>query len=55
MEASGIRLQNFHRVGETDFGGHKQNLVHSRSLEKGVVSPQETKPNLPVSVQEFLM
>ena len=30
-------------------GGHKQNLVHQ---EKGAVTPQETDPDLPVSVQE---
>ena len=33
------------------FGGHKQNLVHTRTQEKGAVTPQETYPDLPVSVQ----
>ena len=33
-------------------GGHKQNLVHTRTQENGAVTPQETEPNLPVSVQE---
>ena len=32
--------------------GHKQNLVCTRTYEKGAVSPQETDPDLPVSVQE---
>ena len=29
-------------------GGHKQNLVHTRTQEKGAVTPQETDPDLPV-------
>ena len=33
-------------------GRHKQNLVYSRTQEKGAVTPQETDPDLPVSVQE---
>ena len=33
-------------------GGHKQNLVSTRTQEKGAVTPQETDPGLPVSVQE---
>ena len=36
-------------------GGHKQNLVHTRTQEKGEVTPQETDPDLPVSVQESLV
>ena len=36
-------------------GGHKQNLVCTRIQEKGAVTPQETDPNLPVSVQESLV
>ena len=35
-------------------GGHKQNLVCTRTQEKGAVTPQETEPDLPVSVQESL-
>ena len=34
-------------------GGHKQNLVCTRSLEKEAMTPQETESDLPVSVQEF--
>ena len=40
---------------ETDSGGHKQNLVCTRTQEKGAVTPQETDPVLPVSVQESLV
>ena len=36
-------------------GGHKQNLVCTGSQEKGALSPQETEPDMPVSVQESLM
>ena len=35
-------------------GGHKQNLVCTRTQEKGAVTSQETDPDLPVSVQESL-
>ena len=35
-------------------GGHKQNLVHTRTQEKGAMTPQETEPDSPVSVQESL-
>ena len=35
-------------------GRHKQNLVHTRTQEKGAVTTQETEPDLPVSVQEPL-
>ena len=31
-----------------------QNLVLTRTQEKGAVTPQETEPDLPVSVQESL-
>ena len=36
------------------FRGHKQNLGHTRTQEKGSVSSQETDPDLPVSAQESL-
>ena len=50
-----IWLQNFHRTGETEtLGGHKQNLVCTRTQEEGAVTPQKTEPDLPVSVQESL-
>ena len=33
-------------------GENKQNLVHTRTQEKGALTPQETEPDLPVSVQK---
>ena len=39
-------------LGKQTLGGHKQNLVRTRSQEEGAVTPQETDPDLPVSVQE---
>ena len=33
----------------------RNNLVHTRTQEKGVVIPQETEPALPVSVPEPLV
>ena len=43
-----IEPQNLHST----LGGHKQKLVCTRTQEKGTVTPQETDPDLPVSVQE---
>ena len=34
-------------------GGHKQNPVSTRTQEKGAVTPQETGPDLPVSVRSL--
>ena len=39
-------------LGKQTFGGHKQNLVHTRTQEKGAVTPQEPEPDLSMSVQE---
>ena len=39
-------------LGKQTLGEHKQNLVHTRSQEKGAVTPQETEPDLPVSAQK---
>ena len=41
-------------LGKQILGGHKQNPVSTRTQEKGAVTPQETDPKLPVSVQESL-
>ena len=35
-------------------GGHKQNIVCTKTQEKGAVTPQEIDPDLPVSVQKSL-
>ena len=40
---------------KTNLGGHKQNLVHVRTQEKVVVTPQETKIDLLVSIQKSLV
>ena len=42
-------------TGKWILEGHKQNLVHTRTQEKGAVTPQETDLDLPVSVQESLV
>ena len=39
-------------LGKQTLGGCRQNLMCTRSQEKGRVSPQMTEPDLPVSVQE---
>ena len=41
-------------LGKQTLGGYNQNLVHTRTQEKGAVTPQETDPDLPASVQESL-
>ena len=40
------------RLGKQTLGGQKLNLVRTRTQEKGAVTPQDTDPELPVSVQE---
>ena len=42
-------------LGKQILEGHKQNLVHTRTQEKGAVIPQETESGLPMSVQESLV
>ena len=42
-------------LGKQTHGGHKQNLVRTRTQENWAVIPQETEPDLPVSVQESLV
>ena len=38
-------------LGETEIlGGHKQNLVHTRTQGKGTGTPQEAEPDPPVSI-----
>ena len=39
-------------LGKQTLRGHKQNIVHTRTQEKGAVTPQETEIGLPMSVQE---
>ena len=44
--------QNLHKTGKQTLGGHKENLMCTRTQKKGAVTPQETDPDLPGSVQE---
>ena len=41
--------------GKQTLGGYKQNLVCTRTQDKGTVTQQEIEPDLPVSVQESLV
>ena len=45
--------QNLHRSGKQTLGGRKQNLVHTRTQEKGAMTPQETGPDLPVYFNKY--
>ena len=55
LKTSRIWLQYLPRTGETDSWRAQQNLVHARTQEKGAMAPQETEPDLPVSVWESLV
>ena len=46
------RVTTLSDMGKQTLGGHKQNLVCTRTQEKGAVTWQETDPALPGSVQE---
>ena len=50
----GFDYRTYTGLGKQTLGGHKQNLVHTRTQEKGAVTPQEIDPDLPVSVWESL-
>ena len=50
----GLDYRTYTELGKQTLGGHKQNLLCTRTHEKGAVTPQETDPDLPVSVQESL-
>ena len=39
-------------LGKQSLGGHKENLVCTRTQKKGAVNPKETDPDLLVGVQE---
>ena len=49
-----LSRQTYTGLGKQALGGHKPSLVCTRTQEKGAVTPQETEPDLPVSVQESL-
>ena len=48
-------MRPYIRLWKQTLGGHKQNLVHTRTQNKGAVTPKETDPELPMSVQEYLV
>ena len=50
----GVDYRTYTGLGKQTLGGHKQNLAHTKTQEKGAVIPQETDPDLPVSIQESL-
>ena len=47
-----IELQELTQNWRKTLGDHREKLVHTRTQEKGAVTPQETDPDLPMSVQE---
>ena len=51
----GFDYRTYTGLGKQTLGGHKQNLVCTRTQEKGVVTPQGTEPELLVSVCESLV
>ena len=48
----GFDYRTYTGLGKQPLGEHKQNLVCTGTQEKGAVTPQETDPDSPVSVQE---
>ena len=48
----GFDYRTYIGLGKQTIGGHKQNLVSTRTQEKGAVTPQETDPDLSLSVHE---
>ena len=49
----GFDYRTYTGLGKQILGGHKQNLVYTRTQEKGAVTPQEADPDLPVSVKSL--
>ena len=50
----GFDYRTYTGLGKQTLGEHKQNLVHTRTWEKGAATPQGTDPGLPADVQESL-
>ena len=48
----GFDYRTYTELGKQTLGGRTQNLVRTRTQEKGAVTQQETDPDLPVCVQE---
>ena len=55
LKVSRIWLQTFLRTGETDSWRAQTKPWAHQDQEKGVVTPPETEPDVPVSVQESLV
>ena len=51
----GFDYRTYTGLGKQTFGGHKQNLVSTKTQEKGAVTTQETGRDLPMIVQESLV
>ena len=49
----GFDYSTYTTLGKQTPGGHKQNVVCTRTQEKGAVTPQKTDAEWPVSVQEY--
>ena len=49
----GFDYRTYTGIEKQTLGGHKQNLVCTRTHEKGAVNRQETDPDLPVSVKSL--
>ena len=47
-------MRTYIGLGKQTLGGYKQNLVHTRTQEKGTVTTKVTDPDLPTRVQESL-
>ena len=52
QQQQGFGYRTNTRLGKQILGGHKQNLVCTRTQKKEAVTPEETGPDLPVTVQE---
>ena len=50
----GFDHRTYTGLGKQTLGEHRLKLLRTRTQEKGAVIPQETDPELPVSVQEPL-
>ena len=50
----GFAYRTYTGLGKQTLGGHKQNLVCTRTREKGAGTTQGTDPDLPAGVQESL-
>ena len=50
----GFAYRTYTGLGKQTLGGHKQNLVCTRTWEKGAGTTQGTDPGLPAGVQESL-